>query len=67
MSQEFIARHGLWTEEQRRRAGEIKRQVEAEKLRYVRLAWGDTHGYARAKTLTPPAFMSALAVGLPLT
>jgi glutamine synthetase len=63
MSQDFIARYGLWTEEQRRRAEEIKRQVEADKLRYVRLAWGDTHGYARAKTLTPPAFMSALASG----
>jgi glutamine synthetase len=63
MSQEFIARHGLWTEDQRRRAAEIKRQVEADKLRYVRLCWGDTHGYARAKTLTPPAFMSALTGG----
>ena len=31
--------HGLWTEEQRRRADEIKRRVEADKLRYVRLAW----------------------------
>src|SRR6202022_1357295 len=49
--------------EQRRRADEIKRRVEADKLRYVRLCWGDTHGYARAKTLTIPAFLSALADG----
>jgi glutamine synthetase len=59
----FIDRHGLWTDEQRRRADEIRRRVEADKLRYVRLAWGDTHGYARAKTLTIPAFLSALADG----
>jgi glutamine synthetase len=63
MSKAFIERHGLWTEEQRRRADEIRRQVEADKLRYVRLCWGDTHGYARAKTLTIPAFMSALTSG----
>jgi glutamine synthetase len=63
MTQQFIARHGLWTEDQRRRAEEIKRQVQADKLRYVRLCWGDTHGYARAKTLTLPAFTAALASG----
>jgi glutamine synthetase len=63
MSKGFIERYGLWTDEQRRRADEIKRQAEADKLRYVRLAWGDTHGYARAKTLTIPAFLSALASG----
>ena len=63
MSQEFIERHGLWTGEQRCRADEIKRQVEADKLRYVRLCWGDTHGYARAKTLTIPGFRSALTSG----
>lgn len=59
----FIERHGLWTDEQRARADEIRRRVEADKLRYVRLAWGDTHGYARAKTLTVPAFLAALAGG----
>jgi glutamine synthetase len=59
----FIEKHGLWSAEQKRLAGEIKRRVEAEKLRFVRLAWGDTHGYARAKTLTIPAFLSALTSG----
>src|SRR5262249_7592784 len=63
MSTAFIERHGLWSEEQRRRADEIRRRIEADKLRYVRLAWGDTHGYARAKTLTIPAFLSALSSG----
>jgi glutamine synthetase len=59
----FIERHGLWTDEQRRRADEIRRRIEADKLRYVRLCWGDTHGYARAKTLTIPAFEAAMAGG----
>jgi glutamine synthetase len=59
----FIERHGLWTDEQRRLAGDIARRLEAEKFRYVRLAWSDTHGYVRAKTLTVPAFLSALTGG----
>jgi glutamine synthetase len=32
-------------------------------LKYIRLAWSDTHGYSRAKTLTVPAFLSALTAG----
>jgi glutamine synthetase len=59
----FIQKHQLRSDEQQRLAGEIKRRVKSDKLRFVRLAWGDTHGYARAKTLTVPAFLSALAEG----
>ena len=59
----FIDRHDLWSDEDRRLAADIKRRVKAEKLRYVRLAWSDTHGYCRAKTLTVPAFLSALSAG----
>src|ERR1700722_10328287 len=59
----FIEKHGLWSDDQRRQAGEIKRRLETDKFRYVRLAWGDTHGYSRAKTLTIPAFVSALTEG----
>lgn len=59
----FIERHGLWSDEQRRQADEIERQLEADKFRFVRLAWGDTHGYSRAKALSVPAFISALRNG----
>jgi glutamine synthetase len=59
----FIERHGLWSKEQKRRAADIKRQLKADKLRFVRLAWSDTHGYVRAKTLTVPAFLAALSGG----
>jgi glutamine synthetase len=59
----FIEQHGLWSDEQRRLAVEIARRAEAEKLHFVRLAWGDTHGYSRAKTLTMPAFLAALRSG----
>jgi glutamine synthetase len=61
--QTFIEKHGLWTDDERQQAEELKRRVVSDKLRYVRLAWGDTHGYSRAKTLTVPAFVSALTHG----
>jgi glutamine synthetase len=59
----FIEKHGLRSDDERLLAKEIARRVEADKLRYVRLAWSDTHGYVRAKTLTVPAFLSALTGG----
>ena len=59
----FIESRALWSDEQRRLAADLVRRVEGEKLRFVRLAWGDTHGYSRAKTLTIPAFVSALTEG----
>jgi glutamine synthetase len=59
----FIEKHGLWSDEQRRLAAEVAHRVETDKLNFVRLAWGDTHGYSRAKTLTVPAFLSALNDG----
>ena len=61
--QTFIERHGLWSDEQKRLAADIVRRIEAEKLHFVRLAWGDSHGYSRAKTLTIPAFIAELTNG----
>jgi len=59
----FIEQHGLWSDDQKRLADDIRRRLEADKLRYVRLAWSDSHGYSRAKALTVPAFVSALNAG----
>src|SRR5215470_19176457 len=59
----FIETHGLWTDDQRRQADEVKRRLEAGGLKLVRVAWADPHGYARAKLVTVPAFLSALRNG----
>ncbi len=59
----FIERHGLWTDDDRRRAEEIKRRIEQDKLKLVRLAWADSHGASRAKAVTIPAFLAALTDG----
>ena len=60
---QFIAKHGLWTEEQRRQAEDLKRRIATDNLKLVRLAWADPHGAARAKAVTPPVFLAALANG----
>jgi glutamine synthetase len=59
----FIERHGLWSDEQRAQAAELKRRIAAEKLQLVRLAWADPHGASRAKALSVPAFFDALSAG----
>src|SRR2546422_5716021 len=63
MTAGFIDKHGLWTETQRHQAAELKRRLDQEDLKLVRLAWADPHGYSRAKAVTIPAFLSALATG----
>src|SRR5437667_9105356 len=59
----FIERHGLWTDDERRAADELKLRVRKDNLRFVRLAWADPHGAARAKAVTVPAFIGALTAG----
>ena len=63
MTTAFIAKHGLWTADEQRRAAALKTRVEKEGLRLVRLAWSDAHGYVRAKAVTVPVFFEALAAG----
>src|SRR3977135_3254313 len=61
--QSFIDKHGLWSDEQRRQAEELKLRVQKENLQFVRLAWADPHGASRAKAVTVPAFIAALETG----
>src|SRR3954468_16848611 len=60
LSKNFIEFHGLWTDDQRRQAEELKLRVQQENLQFVRLAWADPHGASRAKAVTVPAFIAAL-------
>jgi glutamine synthetase len=63
VTQSFIEKHALWSDEQRRLAGELEARVRAETLQFVRLAWADPHGASRAKMVTVPAFLAALTSG----
>src|SRR5919109_2890415 len=59
----FIERHGLWSDDERRLAQELKERVRKEKLELIRLAWADPHGASRAKALSVPVFLGALVNG----
>jgi glutamine synthetase len=59
----FIEKHGLWSEEQRAQAAELRKRITREKLELVRLAWADPHGASRAKAVAVPVFLEALAGG----
>jgi glutamine synthetase len=59
----FIDKHDLWTDDQKRRAEELRLFLEKDKLRFVRVAWADPHGASRAKAVTVPAFLAALKSG----
>ncbi len=59
----FIEQHELWTDDQKRRAAELKLFLDRTKLQFVRIAWADPHGASRAKAVTVPAFLAALEAG----
>src|SRR5271165_3372647 len=59
----FIARHGLWTDDQIRQAAELENRLALEKLDFVRMAWADPHGASRAKAVAIPAFLATLRNG----
>jgi glutamine synthetase len=63
VSTAFIARHGLWSEEQAEAADRIAAQVVEQNLRQIRISWGDQHGILRGKTLEPGHFLSVLRSG----
>ena len=59
----FIEKHSLWSDEQRRLAGELAARIRSANLRLIRLAWADPHGASRAKAVTVPVFLEALETG----
>lgn len=63
MSQGFIDRHALWTEEQTEAAAELAARVRELELKQVRIAWCDQHGILRGKTLEIEHFLGVLRQG----
>ena len=59
----FIEKHSLWSDEQRRLAGELAARIRSANLRLIRLAWADPHGASRAKAVTVPVFLEVLETG----
>src|SRR5215471_5856258 len=60
----FVARHGLYTEEQAAAAAAVAAQIRELGLRTVRLIVVDQHGVPRGKALSPEVAIAALTNGL---
>jgi glutamine synthetase len=63
----FVARHGLWSDEQREAASRLARLVEDHKLEVIRLSFPDQHGILRGKTLVAKEAIASLENGCTIT
>ena len=63
----FVARHALWSDEQREAARRIARIVEESNLEVIRLAFPDQHGILRGKTLIAAEALASLESGCTIT
>jgi glutamine synthetase len=63
----FVARHGLWSEDQEIAAAAIRASVEKRGLETVRFSFPDQHGLLRGKTLIASDALAALETGCTAT
>jgi glutamine synthetase len=63
----FIAKYGLWTEEQAEAGARVLAQANELGLETVRLAFADQHGLLRGKTLMIGELEGAFASGCTMT
>ncbi len=63
MREGAIHRLGLWTEEQAKQGAELRKRIEGENLRLIRVGWVDTHGHTRVKAVPVAVFLNTLESG----
>jgi glutamine synthetase len=63
----FVARHGLWTDEQRAAARELVQTAKRRGIELVRFSFPDQHGILRGKTIAAAEFANALEDGVTVT
>src|SRR5579864_7035814 len=63
----FVARHGLWSHEQKEAARRVARIVEERNLETIRLSFPDQHGILRGKTLVASEALASLESGCSIT
>ncbi|MGA7810998.1 glutamine synthetase family protein [Bradyrhizobium sp.] len=63
----FVARHALWSDEQKDAAQRLRRIVEEQKLETIRLSFADQHGILRGKTLVASEALASLESGCSIT
>jgi glutamine synthetase len=63
----FVARHGLWSDEQQEATRRLRRIVEEKNLETIRLSFPDQHGILRGKTLVASEALASLESGCTIT
>ncbi|MDA9399129.1 glutamine synthetase family protein [Bradyrhizobium sp. CCBAU 45389] len=63
----FVARHALWSDEQKDAASRMRRIVEDKNLEVIRLAFPDQHGILRGKTIVAAEAIASLESGCSIT
>src|SRR5262249_61205219 len=63
----FVARHALWSEEQKEAANGLRRLAEERNLETIRLSFADQHGILRGKTLVASVALASLENGCTIT
>jgi len=63
----FVARHALWSDEQKEAAQRLRRLAEEKNLETIRLSFADQHGVLRGKTLIASEALAALESGCTIT
>ena len=63
----FVARHALWSQEQKEAAARLRRIVEEQELEVIRLSFPDQHGILRGKTLIAAEALASLESGCSIT
>lgn len=63
----FVARHALWSDEQKDAATRMRRIVEEKNLEVIRLAFPDQHGILRGKTIVAAEAIASLDSGCSIT
>jgi glutamine synthetase len=63
----FVARHALWSDEQKDAAARMRRLVEDRNLEVIRLAFPDQHGILRGKTIIASEAIASLEGGCSIT
>ncbi|MBW8903883.1 MAG: glutamine synthetase [Bradyrhizobium sp.] len=63
----FVDRHDLWSDDQRRAASVVEREIKRRKLEVIRFAFCDQHGVLRGKTLVAAEAAKAMRAGVTMT
>jgi glutamine synthetase len=67
VSMNFVERHGLWSDEQRKAAEEVDGRLKSEELEVVRFSFPDQHGILRGKTMIATEAAGTLRNGCTIT